>query len=144
MSRTLDLLPHHPHTELRPAPQKQFVIIRTRISSLRNTSKAVQIQLPLEGGEFGLPKVFGHDLGRELFRFADDEGTAVGKPGDDDGGVGGGVGDGFGGEHFVEFFREGFSDAAGFLSDKASGVGDYGIVYVDVGYSFASGTTLRQ
>ena len=48
----LDLLSIHAHAELRPSPKKKFMIVRSGIGPLRNTSKTIKIELALKRRQF--------------------------------------------------------------------------------------------
>lgn len=127
MPRPLDLYPLHPHAQLRPAPQEELVVVRPRVGPARDPPKAVQVELPLEARELGLSEVIAHDVAGEFLGTADEEGPAVGQPGDD-----GGTSDGLDVEHGHELLGEGDGDAARFLADVLLGVGDGRVIVVDV------------
>lgn len=57
VSRSLDLLSVHAHAQLRSSPQKEFMIVSSGIGPLRDATKAIQIELALEGCQFSLTKV---------------------------------------------------------------------------------------
>lgn len=48
---TLDAFPHHALGQVFPMTQKVFVIIARSVETSRNARKAVEIQLPLKGGQ---------------------------------------------------------------------------------------------
>lgn len=56
------------------------MVVSFLVSSLGNALEAIQIELPLEGGVFGLTEVGGHYLAYELLRIPNDEATAVRLP----------------------------------------------------------------
>ena len=53
----LDLLPLHAHAEVRSAPKKEFMVIGSGIRALCDATKAIQIELTLEGCQLCLTKI---------------------------------------------------------------------------------------
>ena len=53
----LHLLSIHAHTKLRPTPQKKLVVVGSRIGSLGNAPKSIEIELTLERRQLGLSEI---------------------------------------------------------------------------------------
>jgi len=119
VSRSLNLLPPHPPTQLLPIPQKELVVVPPRVRASREPLEPVEIQLSLEGRDFGVLEVVGHRRVGELTDALDLERAPVGEPADYRW-----VRDGEEGE---ELGGEGVDDAAGVL---AAGVFVGGVVGV--------------
>mmetsp|Transcript_5003 Transcript_5003/g.14562 ORF Transcript_5003/g.14562 Transcript_5003/m.14562 type:complete len:227 (+) Transcript_5003:1105-1785(+) len=103
----LDLLPLHSHAELRTPAKEELMVVRACIRTLRESTEAVQVELPLEGRELGLSEVLGHDVLSEVLGLADQEGPAVRQPPDDVGVLAV--------QQLVQLFGERLRDAAGLL-----------------------------
>ena len=78
---------------------KGFVPVGTGIGALGHATKAIQIELSLKGGQFGVTKVSWQNINDKSIGISDHEGVSFGKPTHD-------VGILFA-EHFHEFAREG-------------------------------------
>mmetsp|Transcript_25598 Transcript_25598/g.55999 ORF Transcript_25598/g.55999 Transcript_25598/m.55999 type:complete len:202 (+) Transcript_25598:514-1119(+) len=80
---TLNLDPHHGTGELRHTTEEEIVMISVLIFSLRDAAEAVQVELSLEGWEFTLLEVDGHDVLDEVLWTMNDEATTVWLPRND-------------------------------------------------------------
>jgi hypothetical protein len=47
------------------AAMETVVAVRPGVRAFRNAAEAIQIQLPLKGGELGVPKVTGQNIANE-------------------------------------------------------------------------------
>jgi hypothetical protein len=72
-----------------------------------------------------LTKVLGHDVCSKGFGIANKKGSAVGKPAHN---IRGDVL----GKHFMQFLGKGFCDSTRLFADKANGIGDTGVVVIDM------------
>ena len=68
---------------VRPSSQKQLVVIDLPLNTTSETLKSPEIALTNERQEFGLTEVIRENFFHETIRVVNNEGTSVGKPGDD-------------------------------------------------------------
>ena len=62
VTRSLDFLTNHALAEGRAAPKEEFVVVGPRVGALGDAAKAVEVELTLKTGEFGLAKVAGVEV----------------------------------------------------------------------------------
>jgi hypothetical protein len=92
------------------AAKKEFMVIGTTIRSAGDAVETVQVQLPLKGGILLLLEEPGKDESRKVFRFQNEEASAVWLPTNDVGEMWLVVFNGI--QHLVEFLREGHGNSA--------------------------------
>lgn len=61
VARALNFLPDHSHAELRSTSEEEFMVVGTCISTLCDSSEAIQVELSLERSKLSLAKVFVHN-----------------------------------------------------------------------------------
>mmetsp|Transcript_19395 Transcript_19395/g.54047 ORF Transcript_19395/g.54047 Transcript_19395/m.54047 type:complete len:496 (-) Transcript_19395:220-1707(-) len=75
--------PLHLQAPIRVVPVKGFVPVGTRVGTLRHAAKSVQIELPLERGQLGVPKVPGQNVRDKEIRIPYHKGVSLWQPAHD-------------------------------------------------------------